>query len=135
MFVCEFQSTNILLLKMAENINQKHSRKKKRLPYKPERGTKSQTIPGHNMAENQNIINTGLLHICRLCHLPKMQRHHSTMAFLVDIQNQILYFDTLNSNSRYTIIVEKKKSLRIHQISSKQKKKKSEDPLYQCTSV
>lgn len=54
-------------LKMAENINQKHSRKKKkRLPYKPERGTKSQTIPGHNVAENQNMINTGLLHICRL---------------------------------------------------------------------
>lgn len=67
MFECDFQSTNILLLKMTYNINQTQYKKKKRLPYQPERRTKSQAMPGHeNVAVNQNMFDIGLLHICRL---------------------------------------------------------------------
>lgn len=45
----------------------KNTVEKKRLSYQPERGTKkAKTLPTNNMAENQNMINIGLLHICRL---------------------------------------------------------------------
>lgn len=66
MFVCEFRSTNILLLKMTENINQKHSRKKLGYHINLREEQKVKTLPGHDVAENQNMINIGLLHICRL---------------------------------------------------------------------
>lgn len=53
---------------MTENINQKHSRKKKigyRINLREEQKVK--TLPGHNnVAENQNMITIGLLHIRRL---------------------------------------------------------------------
>lgn len=52
MFECDFQSTNILLLKMTENINQKHSRKKGYLINLREEH-KVKQIPGHdNVAVN-----------------------------------------------------------------------------------
>lgn len=52
MFECDFQSTNILLLKMTENINQKHSRKKIGYLINLREEHKVKQIPGHNVAVN-----------------------------------------------------------------------------------
>lgn len=48
MFECEFRSTNILPLKMTENINQKHSRKKLGYRINLREEQKVKTLPGHN---------------------------------------------------------------------------------------
>lgn len=66
MFVCEYQSTNILLLKMTKNINQKHDRKELGHHINLREEQKVIILSGHNMAENQIMINIGLLHICPL---------------------------------------------------------------------
>lgn len=53
MFECDFQSTNILLLKMTGNINQKHSRKKIGYLINLREEHKVKQIPGHeNVAVN-----------------------------------------------------------------------------------
>lgn len=67
MFVCEYRSTNILLLKMTKNINQKHDRKELGHHINLREEQKVIILSGHkNMAENQNMINISLLHICPL---------------------------------------------------------------------
>lgn len=67
MFECDFQSTNIFAFKNDLQHKSNTVQKKKRLPYQPERRTKSQAMPGHeNVAVNQNMFDIGLLHICRL---------------------------------------------------------------------
>lgn len=52
---------------MTENINQTHRRKKLGYHVNLREEQKVKTLPGHNnVAKNQNMINIGLLHICRL---------------------------------------------------------------------
>lgn len=58
MFVCEYRSTNILLLKMTKNKNnQKHDRKELGHHINLREEQKVIILSGHNnMAENQNMI-------------------------------------------------------------------------------
>lgn len=51
------------------------------------------TLPGHNtMAVNENMLNTGLLHLCRFVVCQTMHCHHGEMAFPKDNHDQTFLF-------------------------------------------